>query len=141
MSFHIAQCHLLPLLQSSHSYQIERFFCQTYYTFHQHANSKAEKLPSQLRFLLQSINYNHKQRTLKLRNTQNELKSTNHKSQTTTFWTIRVKFCFLRGPIKMIDSSKKRNHHLAFELQNSHVCEKRSIKLNLMELDWTVRFN
>ena len=26
----------------------------------------------------------------------------------------------------MIDSSKKRNRQLAFELQNSHVCEKRS---------------
>ena len=26
----------------------------------------------------------------------------------------------------MIDSSKKRNHQLAFELQNLHVCEKRS---------------
>ena len=26
----------------------------------------------------------------------------------------------------MIDSSKKRNRQLAFELQTSHVCEKRS---------------
>ena len=26
----------------------------------------------------------------------------------------------------MIDDSEKRNRHLAFELQNSHVCEKRS---------------
>ena len=26
----------------------------------------------------------------------------------------------------MIDGSKKRNRQLAFELQNSHVCEKRS---------------
>ena len=26
----------------------------------------------------------------------------------------------------MIDSSEKRNRELAFELQNSHVCEKRS---------------
>ena len=29
----------------------------------------------------------------------------------------------------MIDGSEKRNRQLAFELQNSHVCEKRS-KLN-----------
>ena len=28
----------------------------------------------------------------------------------------------------MIDSSEKRNRQLAFELQNSHVCEKRSNK-------------
>ena len=26
----------------------------------------------------------------------------------------------------MIDGNEKRNHQLAFELQNSHVCEKRS---------------
>ena len=26
----------------------------------------------------------------------------------------------------MIDGSKKRNRQLAFEIQNSHVCEKRS---------------
>ena len=30
----------------------------------------------------------------------------------------------------MIDSSKKRNHQLAFELQNSHVCEKHSKNKN-----------
>ena len=28
--------------------------------------------------------------------------------------------------IKMIDGSEKRNRQLAFELQNLHVCEKRS---------------
>ena len=26
----------------------------------------------------------------------------------------------------MVDGSEKRNHQLAFELQNSHICEKRS---------------
>ena len=31
-------------------------------------------------------NYDHKRQTLKHRNTQNGLKSTNHKSQTMTFW-------------------------------------------------------
>ena len=31
----------------------------------------------------------------------------------------------------MIDGSEKRNRHLAFELQNSHVCEKRSKHLRL----------
>ena len=29
----------------------------------------------------------------------------------------------------MIDGSEKRNRQLAFELQNSHVCEKRSNQL------------
>ena len=33
----------------------------------------------------------------------------------------------------MIDGSEKRNRQLAFELQNSHVCEKRS-KVELAEL-------
>ena len=41
----------------------------------------------------------------------------------------------------MIDRREKRNHQLAFELQILHVCEKCSIKLNLMELDLTIRFN
>ena len=31
----------------------------------------------------------------------------------------------------MIDDSEKRNRQLAFELQNSHVCEKRSKKNNV----------
>ena len=29
----------------------------------------------------------------------------------------------------MIDGSEKRNRQLAFELQNSHICEKRSKKV------------
>ena len=39
-------------------------------------------------------NYDHKQRTLKHRNTQNRSKSTNHKSQTMTFWTRLSKVLF-----------------------------------------------
>ena len=35
----------------------------------------------------------------------------------------------------MIDSSEKRNCQLAFELQNLHVCEKRS-NINSMELSF-----
>ena len=31
----------------------------------------------------------------------------------------------------MIDGSEKRNRQLAFELQNSHVCEKRSKRSDL----------
>ena len=33
----------------------------------------------------------------------------------------------------MIDGSEKRNRQVAFELQNSHVCEKRSKALNAMQ--------
>ena len=34
----------------------------------------------------------------------------------------------------MIDGSEKRNRQLAFELQNSPVCEKRSKKLQFLQL-------
>ena len=36
------------------------------------------------------------------------------------------KVLFPKRSIKMVDGSEKRNRQLAFELQNSHVCEKRS---------------
>ena len=38
----------------------------------------------------------------------------------------------------MIDGSEKRNRQLAFELQNSHVCEKRSNKCE--EKNQSVKF-
>ena len=33
----------------------------------------------------------------------------------------------------MIDDSEKRNRQLAFELQNTHVCEKRNKRITLSE--------
>ena len=52
-------------------------------------------------------NYDQKQRTLKHRNSQNGLKSTSQKSQSMTFWTrFKVKFCFLRGPLKWFATAK-----------------------------------
>ena len=71
-----------------------------------------------------SHNYDHTQGILKHRNTQTGSKSTNHKSQTMTFWTHLSKFFPMRSA-KMIDSSEKRKHQLAFELQISRVFEKR----------------
>ena len=59
-------------------------------------------------------NYDHKQRTLKQKHTKRiEI----HQSQITTmtFWTREVKLSFLR-PVKMIDSSEKRNRRFACEL-------------------------
>ena len=82
----------------------ECFYC----AFHKHANCKQKAAFTIAFFAAVNHNYDHKQGTLKHRNTQNGSKSTNHKSQT------------------MIDGSKKPNRQLAFELQNSHVCEKRS---------------
>ena len=34
----------------------------------------------------------------------------------------------------MIDGSEKRNRQLAFDLQSSHVCEKRSKQLSLINM-------
>ena len=39
----------------------------------------------------------------------------------------------------MIDSSEKRNRQLAFELQNSHVCEKRSNTDHPLRLKWKLQ--
>ena len=71
-------------------------------------------------------NYDHKLRTLKHRKTQNRSKSTNYQSQTMTFWTRWGKLLFPKRSAKIIDGREKRTRHLAFELQNSRVYEKRS---------------
>ena len=54
-----------------------------YCAFHKHANSK---------------------QTLKHRNTQNGLKSTNHKPW--PFEPVKAKFCFLRGPLRWLTAAK-----------------------------------
>ena len=64
-----------------------------------------------------SHNYDHKQGILKHRNKQNGSKSTNHRSQTMTFSTHLSKVLFPKRSSKMIDSSEKRKHQLAFELR------------------------
>ena len=53
-------------------------------------NMRTLKFKSRLHFAFFAAvnhNYDHKQRTLKHRNTQNASKSTTHQSQTMTFWT------------------------------------------------------
>ena len=94
--------------------------------------SKTRKLwSSQAAFtivFLAAVNYNydHKQRTLKHRSAPNGWKSTNHKSQTVTFWTRWRKYLFPKRFVNMIDGSEKCKLQLAFELQNSRFFEKRS---------------
>ena len=58
--------------------------------------------------------------------TQNELKSTSHKSQTMTFLTYYSKtFCFLRGPLRWLTAVK--NAYVSWLLNfNIHVFEKHS---------------
>ena len=54
-------------------------------------------------------NYDHKQQTLKHRNTQNGSKSTNHKSQIIVFWTHWLNFCFLKDPLRWLTTVKNAN--------------------------------
>ena len=60
-------------------------------------------------FAAANHNYDHKQRTLKRRNTQNGSKSTNHQSQSMTFWTRISKVLFPKRSAKMIDCSENAN--------------------------------
>ena len=60
-------------------------------------------------FAAANHNYDHKQRTLKHRNTQNGSKSTNHQSQSMTFWTRLSKVLFPKRSAKMIDCSENAN--------------------------------
>ena len=103
------------------SYQL-RYNC----VFHKHANSKVQKPPSQLGFSLPSIiitiTSNEPGNTETHKTDRNPL-ITNHKPW--PFEPVKVKVCFLRGPLRWLTAPKNRQLQ-AFELQNSHVCEKRS---------------
>ena len=58
--------------------------------------------------------------------TKNGSKSTNHRSQTITFWTHLSKVLFPKRFTKMIGGSKKCKHQLTFERQSLRVFEKHS---------------
>ena len=79
-----------------------------YCAFHKHANSKVQKPRLYNSFYAAvNLNYDNKQRTLKHRNTQNGSKSTritNHKPW--PFESVKVKFCFLRGPLRWLTAAK-----------------------------------
>ena len=105
--------------------------CIIYCAFHKHANSKVLKAPSQLCFSLPSIiitiTSNEPWNTQTHKMDRNP-PITNHKPW--PFEPVIVKFCFLRGLLKMIDVSEKNAIvKAAFELQNSHVCEKCSYQI------------
>ena len=90
--------------------------------FSQTRNSKVQKPPLQLRFSLPSII---------ITITSNKPWNTEtHKTDwnppiTRPFEPVKVKL-FPKRSVKMIDGSETCNHQLAFEIQNSHVCEMRS---------------
>ena len=58
----------------------------------------------------------------------------NSKSQAMTFWIRLSKVLFPKRSAKMIDGSEKRKLQLTFELQSSHVFEKRSKSLLVWHL-------
>ena len=70
-------------------------------------------------FAALNYNYDHKQRILTHRNTQNGSKSTPIKSQSMTFWTRWSKLRFPKRSAKIIDDSENLQRQLVFELHNS----------------------
>ena len=79
----------------------------TYCAFHKHANSKVQKPPSQLRFSLPSIiitiTSNEPWNTERHKTDRNP-PITNHKPW--PFKPVKVKFCFLRGPLRWLTAAK-----------------------------------
>ena len=114
----------LPFSESRITNICDRIYC----AFHKHANSKVQKPPLQLHFSLPSIIItitSNEPWNTETHKTDRNQPITNHKPW--PFEPVKVKFCFLlKRSVKMIDSGKKSNRQLAFEFQNSHVCEKRS---------------
>ena len=93
----------LPFCKSTEFMSFKIMLCQ------KHANSKVQKPPSQLLFLLTSIviitiTSNEPWNT----ETQNGSRSTNHRSQTMTVWTSLSKVLFPKRSAKMIVGSKTR---------------------------------
>ena len=79
----------------------------TYCAFHKHANSKVQKLPSQLRFSLPSIIItitSNEPWNTETHKTDRNPPITNHKPW--PFEPVKVKFCFLRGPLRWLTAVK-----------------------------------
>ena len=78
-----------------------------YCTFHKHANSKVQKPPSQLCFSLPSIIItitSNEPWNRETRKTDRNQPITNHKPW--PFKPVKVKFCFLRGPLRWLTAAK-----------------------------------
>ena len=81
----------------------EKLYC----TFHKHANSKVQKLPSQLHFSLPSITItitSNEPWNTETHKTDRNPPITNHKPW--PFEPVKVKFCFLRGPFRWLTAVK-----------------------------------
>ena len=78
-----------------------------YCPFHKHTNSKVHKPPSQLRFSLPSIIItitSNEPWNTKTHKTDRNPPITNHKPW--PFEPVKVKFCFLRGPLRWLTAAK-----------------------------------
>ena len=83
------------------------YIIQLYCTFHKHANSKVQKPPSQLRFSLPSIIItitSNEPWNTETHKTDRNPPITNHKPW--PFEPVKVKFCFLRGPLRGLTAAK-----------------------------------
>ena len=92
-----SECFIMP---TSLSYWL-------YCTFHKHANSKVQKPPSQLRFSLPSIIItitSNEPWNTETHKTDRKPPITNHKPW--PFEPVKVKFCFLRGPLRWLTAAK-----------------------------------
>ena len=79
------------------------FYC----AFHKHANSKVQKPPSQLHFSLPSIIItitSNEPWNTETHKTDRNPPITNHKPW--PFEPVKVKFCFLRGPLRWLTAAK-----------------------------------
>ena len=78
-----------------------------YCAFHKHANSKVQKPPSQLRFSLPSIIItitSNEPWNTETHKTDRNPPITKHKPW--PFEPVKVKFCFLRGPLRWLTAAK-----------------------------------
>ena len=86
-----------------HKFHVIALYC----AFHKHANSKVQKTPSQLCFSLPSIIItitSNEPWNTETHKTDRNPPITNHKPW--PFEPVKVKFCFLRGPLRWLTAAK-----------------------------------
>ena len=71
-----------------------------YCAFHKHANSKVQKPPSQLRFSLPSIIIRSQATNLETETHKTDRNPPITNQKPWPFEPVKVKFCFLRGPLR-----------------------------------------
>ena len=127
--------HFANFEQSFHNYATVKGYC----AFHKHANSKVHKPPSQLRFSLPSIIItitSNEPWNTETHKTDRNPPITNHKPW--PFEPIKVKFCFLRGPLRWLTAGK--NAIVGWLLNFTiHMFVKSAVNQHCFETTWSVR--